>query len=136
MRESDQIAESIPKVPTATLGRTGLKSTKIGLGSGNWIAKNSDEDFIAIMQEAYRLGIRHLDTAPLYGQERFGRLLKQSDPPDDILVITKVGSLMNEDRSAAIVDFDPDLVERTVELDLEQLGMEHLPVVLLHDLEP
>ena len=126
------MTEALPTVPNATLGRSGIASTKIGLGTANWIGRTSDENFLSIMREAFRLGIRHLDTAPSYEQERLTRLLREADPPDDVLIITKIGRLLNAEGEIEL-DFDPDLAERTIDLNLRQLEMEKLPVVLLHD---
>ncbi len=126
------MAESLPAVPKVTLGRSDIPSTKIGLGTANWIGRTPDDNFVSIMREAFRLGIRHLDTAPSYEQERFARLLREADPPDDVLIVTKVGRLRKPDGGVE-TNFDPDLAERTVNLNLEQLGMDSLPIVLLHD---
>ncbi|MCY3801883.1 MAG: aldo/keto reductase [Chloroflexi bacterium] len=126
------MTEALPTVPKVTLGRSGIESTKIGLGTANWIGRTSDGNLLSIMREAFRLGIRHLDTAPSYEQERLARLLREADPPDDLVVITKVGRLRNAAGEIEF-DFDPDPAERTVELNLRQLEMEKLPIVLLHD---
>ena len=126
------MTEALPTVPKVTLGRSGIESTKIGLGTANWLGRTSDENFLSVMREAFRLGIRHVDTAPSYEQERLTRLLREADPPDDLVIITKVGRLRNAAGEIEF-DFDPDLAERTVELNLRQLEMEKLPVVLLHD---
>lgn len=126
------MTEALPTVPKVTLGRSDIESTKIGLGTANWIGRTSDENFLSIMREAFRLGIRHLDTAPSYEQERLARLLREADPPNDLVIITKVGRLRNAAGEIEF-DFDPDLAERTVELNLRQLEIEKLPIVLLHD---
>ena len=126
------MTEALPTVPKITLGRSGIESTKIGLGTANWIGRTSDGNFLSIMREAFRLGVRHLDTAPSYEQERLARLLREADPPDDLVIVTKVGRLRNAAGEIEF-DFDPDLAERTVELNLRQLEMEKLPIVLLHD---
>ena len=125
-----------PPVPSVTLGRSGIVTSKIGLGTANWIGRTSDETFTAIMQEGYRLGIRHFDTAPSYDQGRFSRLLKEADLPDDVVVVTKIGRLPLEHDLGIACDYSPDLAERTIEFNLKQLGLEKLPILLLHDCEP
>ena len=125
----------LPAVPKVVLGRSGIVSTRLGLGSGNWIAELPDDRYGAMLREAFRLGIRHLDTAPSYEQARFARLLRESDPPDDLVVVTKVGRFQKPGGGFRI-DFDPDLAVRTVHRNLEELGLEHLPIVKLHDCRP
>ena len=45
-------------VPPVTLGRSGVMSSKIGLGTGNWIGRQDDEVSFDILREALRLGVR------------------------------------------------------------------------------
>lgn len=79
---------------------------------------------VDIVQEALRLGYRHLDTAQMYGNEReVGEGLRASGVPrDDVFVTTKVWW----NRFAA-----GDL-ERSVEESLENLKLSVVDLLLLH----
>ena len=66
------------KLPTRTLGRTGIKVPIIGFGSGSRFQMYHDEDkAIAALNRAIDLGITYIDTAHSYGdgqsEKRVGR---------------------------------------------------------------
>lgn len=134
------MATTLPAVPKVRLGRTGIETTKLGLGSANllernWIGRTSDDDYAAMLREAFSLGIRHLDTAPSYDQARFARLLTEAEPPDDVVVVSKVGRYRADD-GGLFSDFDPELAVRSVHRSLNELGLERLPILKLHDARP
>jgi len=54
----------------AQLGRTGLKVSRLCLGTMNFGPQTSEEDAHAIMDRAHELGINFFDTANTYGQKR------------------------------------------------------------------
>ena len=49
------------------LGRTGLKVSRLCLGTMNFGPQTSEEDSFAIMDKAHELGINFFDTANVYG---------------------------------------------------------------------
>ena len=49
------------------LGRTGLKVSRLCLGTMNFGPQTSEEDSFAIMDKALELGINFFDTANVYG---------------------------------------------------------------------
>ena len=85
------MTNDLPQVPPVTLGRSGVQSTKLALGSANWIGKVGDDAYVELLREAFRLGIRHVDTAPSYAQGWLAERLKEAGPPDDLLIVTKIG---------------------------------------------
>ncbi len=52
------------------LGRTGLKVSRLCLGTMNFGPKTTEEDSFAIMDKALELGINFFDTADVYGWKR------------------------------------------------------------------
>lgn len=117
-----------------TLGRSGVKSTKLALGSANWIGRVGDDAYVELLREAFRLGIRHVDSAPSYEQGWLSARLREADPPDDLLIVTKIGRYQGDD--GIEYDFDPDRAVQSVHGSLEELGLSHLPVLKLHDARP
>ena len=117
-----------------TLGRSGVRSTKLALGSANWIGRVGDDAYVELLREAFRLGIRHVDTAPSYEQGWLAARLKEAEAPEDLLVVTKIGRYQGDD--GIEYDFGPDQAVRSVHGSLEELGLEHLPVLKLHDARP
>src|ERR1700752_5051437 len=77
-----------------TLGRTGLKVSVAGLGTGGFSRMGlksglSEDEAGRVILEAIELGVNFIDTAPPYGTEGVvGRALK-SVPRDQVVVATK-----------------------------------------------
>ena len=72
---------------TARIGKTGVSVTRLGLGCaplGGLYAAVSDEQALATVEQAWELGVRTFDTAPLYGsglsEERVGAALSSRVP--------------------------------------------------------
>ena len=79
---------------------------KLGLGGaplGNLYEQLSDAEAERTLEEAWRLGLRYFDTAPLYGhglsELRLGRMLR-TQPREDFVLSTKVGRLLRPDPAA------------------------------------
>ncbi len=77
-----------------TLGRTGLRVSVAGLGTGGFSRLGlktglNEEQSARLIHEAVALGINFIDTAPSYGTEGVvGRALK-TIPRDQVVVATK-----------------------------------------------
>lgn len=89
----------------ANLGRTGLKVSRLCLGTMNFGELTSEEDSFAIMDEALDLGINFFDTANVYGGKKgegvteqiIGRWLAQGGGRrDKIVLATKVYGEMGD----------------------------------------
>jgi D-threo-aldose 1-dehydrogenase len=130
-----------------------LDVTALGLGTaplGGLFAPVSDADAEATIEEAWSLGVRFFDTAPLYGfglaERRLGSFLRRQKR-DTFVISTKVGRLL---RSAAgapaddphykgtpgvrpVFDFSHDGVMRSVEESLGRLGLDRIDILLVHD---
>jgi len=130
----------MPAISTVPLGgKNALQVTNLGFGTapiGNLYNPVPDADSDATIQRAYELGVRLFDTAPLYGRGeselRLGRAL-QGIPRDSYVISTKIGRVLNADRSAFVYDYSRDGVLRSLEGSLKRLGTDHVEVVLVHD---
>ena len=130
--------------PTARvpLGRSGLTVTRLALGGaplGGQLSPPDEATATAIVGRALDLGLRHFDTAPLYGQgtseRRLGRALGEllgppAVPREEIVLATKVGRLL---RPQPVFDFGYDGVLRSVEESLGRLGLDRVDVLHIHD---
>ena len=89
--DAAKAAELYGKMPTRTLGRTGLKVSLIGLG-GDHVGKPAESDSIAIIHRALELGVNFFDNADCYNngqsEERMGRALEGRR--QKAIVMTKV----------------------------------------------
>jgi len=128
------MAIPVPHVPPAVLGRTGLRSTRLGLGTAGWPARVSPDRAAVALRAAFDLGIRHLDCAAKYNTEaRVGRALRDVGAPPDLVVATKVCAYFDEDLDVEFVSYNPAAVKRSVERSLRLLGRERLEIVYIHD---
>lgn len=133
-----------------TLGRTGLKLSRLGLGCGNFGGIGSDprffgqgeneKDAFRLMDKSYELGINFFDTADAYGggaSETFiGRWLKTKDKSvqEQILLSSKVFNPVGDgpnDRGLSRRH-----VKRQVDASLGRLGAERLDLYLVHEPDP
>jgi D-threo-aldose 1-dehydrogenase len=119
-------------VPRTILGRTGLEVSKLSLGTwgfGNASAPEArigdDDNLVAVLQATFDAGVNFFDSAEVYAnEERMGRLLKQVDVPDDLVVATKFGHGKG---------FSADQFRASVEQSLKDLGVEKIELMMIHD---
>jgi aryl-alcohol dehydrogenase-like predicted oxidoreductase len=93
-------------VITRALGDTGLRTTSLGLGCaklGSVLSTLSRDQMLALIQEALDLGIRHFDTADIYGQGDSERLLGEALGPHrrDVVVASKGGQTFSANQALA-----------------------------------
>jgi aryl-alcohol dehydrogenase-like predicted oxidoreductase len=136
-------------VEQRALGRSGVAVTRIVLGCGNFGGigsapaffgqGTSREEAFRLLDEAWELGVRTLDTADAYGGGRsetfVGEWLatKGADVRDHVVITTKTFNPMSEgaDRGLARAR-----IRRQVETSLRRLGVERIPLYIAHDFDP
>jgi len=107
------------KVPTITLND---QVTIPQLGFGVWQVGN--DEVVPAVGKALEVGYRHIDTAAAYQNESgVGRAIKESGIARDELFITT--KLWNSDHAATDA-------RRAIEQSLENLGLDHLDLYLIH----
>jgi len=122
-----------------TLGRTGLKVSRIGLGTAEigftyGIGKRtlpSEEEAVRLLKMAVDLGITYFDTAYFYGlaEERIGKSGIMKNP--DVVVATKCGKFLEEGEDPRGKELENRLREH-VEASLKNLGVDCPPLLMLH----
>ena len=133
-----------------------LNFSELGFGSaplGNLYAPLPQALAEATLNAAWDAGIRYFDTAPLYGlglaETRLNGFLR-GKPRQDYIVSTKIGRLLRvcppDQRTGIgkffdtpsrkeIYDYSYDGVMRSLEFSLERLGLDHVDILLAHDLD-
>ena len=108
---------------TKTLAN-GVKIPELALGT--WLIKN-DETAVAV-QEALKLGYRHIDTAQSYGNEAgVGAGLRAAGiAREKIFVTSKIAAEHKEYRSAA----------DSIDASLQAMGLDYLDLMLIHSPQP
>jgi D-threo-aldose 1-dehydrogenase len=136
------------------LGSSPLYATELSVGTaplGDLYQRVPEADAQAMLAAGFDLGLRLFDTAPLYGsglaEHRTGQLLRQK-PRDSFVVSTKVGRHYTPaPRGAnhgnwagglqfdAVLDYSYDGAMRSFEQSLLRLGLSHVDVLLIHDVD-
>jgi len=143
-----------PSLPHHPFGRSGVAITRLGLGTaplGGLFAPVSDAAAEATVAQAWALGIRYFDTAPLYGfglaERRLGAFLRLQKRSSFVLS-TKVGRLLRRTTDSEppddpaykgtpperpVFDFSYDGVMRSVDESLVRLGLDRIDILFVHD---
>jgi aryl-alcohol dehydrogenase-like predicted oxidoreductase len=87
---------------------------------------------IAVLREAVRAGVNHIDTSDYYGPFVTNQLIKEAlhPYPEDLVIVTKVGAARGDDASWRPAMSPADLAS-AVHDNLRRLGLEALEVVNL-----
>ena len=126
-----------------TLGRTGLRVSRVGLGAGgpSRLGRSRDatlDDMDRLIGRALDLGVNFIDTARTYGTEdAIGRALQGRDA-DDVIVATKVWlyDWADGENPQRKPHTDPRLVIDSVEESLRDLRREQIDLFQYHGVPP
>ena len=121
-----------------TLGRTGLKVSLIGMGSGGHDplgvkTGRPESEMVALLHNAYDLGINLFDTSPGYGNGRSERILGSALgelPRDELVISTKIALASSMPGEPPQV-MRPTEVGPAVEESLRRLQTDYVDVMLL-----
>lgn len=118
------------------LGETDLKVSKLSFGAaplGGAYGDFTQKDADAAVRTALDYGITTFDTSPYYGKGRSEEVLGQAlrgINREAFTVITKCGRY---DHTS--FDFSADRVRRSVDESLTRLKLDHIDLLLCHDIE-
>ena len=97
-------------------------------------AELTDEQAVAVVQQAFQQGISLFDTAPSYGhglsERRLGLALKDF-PRHNFVLETKLGLIKDNRISRYLQPYGN--VRRSLEESLERLNLEYIDILLIHD---
>lgn len=118
-----------------TLGRTGLRVSVAGLGTGGFSrlglkTGKSEAESARLIHEAVGLGINFIDTAPAYGTEGVVGLALKTLPRDQVVIATKAGVFRGGEW------FTPARVVESLDQSLRLMGTDYVDVFNLHGVEP
>jgi D-threo-aldose 1-dehydrogenase len=138
---------------TRPLGRTGLRVTVLGLGTGTLgghripVARHVADE---VINTAWSAGVRYFDTAPFYGFGLACRIVGDAlreMPRHQWVLATKVGRLLRPRPDApehgalhhpmpfdAVFDYSYDGVMRSFEDSLQRLGLAQIDILYAHDI--
>jgi aryl-alcohol dehydrogenase-like predicted oxidoreductase len=126
----------------ARLGRTGLRVSRLCLGTMNFGPLTSEADSFAIMDRALELGINFFDTANVYGwkmgegitEQIIGRWFAQGGGRREKVVLAtkvygKMGDWPNESRLSALH------IRRACEASLRRLQTDYIDLYQMHHID-
>ncbi|MFC7399247.1 aldo/keto reductase [Chelatococcus sp. GCM10030263] len=163
--QTHESAAAAAPLAKRSLGRSGLKVSILGFGTaplGDLYERLDETVALATIAAALDGGIRLFDTSPLYGsglaEHRLGTGLRGA-VREDLVISTKVGRWMDPWRKAsassataakpataapgfagglphrAVFDYSYDGTMRALEQSLLRLGMDHVEIALIHDVD-
>ncbi len=115
-----------PKLGTdlVTLGRSGLQTTVLGIGTGSVGGSQQralgTEGFTKLVRHALDRGIRYIDTADMYRMHTFVQIALKGVARDKYFILTKTTAR------------HPEVAKADVERFRRELGVETIDVLLMH----
>jgi pyridoxine 4-dehydrogenase len=114
-----------------TVSRMGYGAMQLA-GPGVFGPPADRDAAVAVLREAVRLGVNHIDTSDYYGPFVTNEIIREALHPyaDDLTIVTKVGARRDAEGGWPPA-LDPDDLRRAVHENLERLGLDALDVVNL-----
>jgi aryl-alcohol dehydrogenase-like predicted oxidoreductase len=122
-------------VEYTTLGRTRLRVGVAGLGCGGFSrlglgTGKSEAEAVALVHQAFDLGVNLFDTAAVYGTEAVLGTALKAMPRDQVVIATKAWIPRGTGRSAA------DRAVASLDNSLKLLGIDCIDIFQLHGVSP
>jgi aryl-alcohol dehydrogenase-like predicted oxidoreductase len=120
-----------PAGTTFALNRMGYGAMQL-TGPMVWGPPNDRPGALAVLREAVRLGVNHIDTSDFYGPHVANEIIREAlhPYPDGLHIVTKVGARRAEDKSWPTALKKKELT-KAVHDNLRNLGLEALDIVNL-----
>lgn len=121
------------ELPVTRLGYGTMQLT----GPGVWGDPKDPDEAVRVLRSAVDLGVNFLDTADAYGPVVAEALIKKAlfPYPGDLVIATKVGHTRQGPGQWAPVG-RPEYLRQQAELSLRNLGLQQIPLLQLHRIDP
>jgi pyridoxine 4-dehydrogenase len=121
------------KLPVTRLGYGTMQLT----GQGVWGEPEDPDEAVRVLRRAVELGVNFLDTADAYGPVVAEELIKKAlhPYPADLVIATKAGFTRQGPGLWAPVG-RPEYLRQQVLMSLRNLGLEQIPLLQLHRIDP
>jgi aryl-alcohol dehydrogenase-like predicted oxidoreductase len=121
------------KLPVTRLGYGTMQLT----GPGVWGDPKDPDEAVRVLRRAVDLGVNFLDTADAYGPVVAEPLIKKAlhPYPADLVIATKVGHTRQGPSLWTPVG-RPEYLRQQTEMALRLLGLEQIPLMQLHRIDP
>ena len=120
-----------------TVSAIGLGCMSIGIADIYTSSVKSDDDAVALINHALKLGITLLDTADIYGnsERQVGKALAGARR-DKVVLATKFGFTGPVGSTARSIDGSAAYVKKACEASLQRLGVDFIDLYYLHRVDP
>jgi len=119
------------------LGRTGLRVSRLGLGTLTWGRNTGERDAADLLKAFWDAGGTLVDTADVYAdggaEYLLGRLLEDLVPRSDLVIATKAGSVPDPDRR---FDASRGHLLSALDASLQRLGTDYVDLWQVHAFDP
>ncbi|NKI43496.1 aldo/keto reductase [Streptomyces physcomitrii] len=119
------------------LGRTGLRVSRIGLGTLTWGRDTDENDAADLLKVFWEAGGTLVDTADVYGDGEseylLGRLVDSLVPRRDLVLATKAGSVPDPERR---FDGSRGHLLDALDASLTRLGTDYVDLWQIHAFDP
>ncbi|MDF9812298.1 aldo/keto reductase [Streptomyces sp. SPB162] len=119
------------------LGRTGLRVSRLGLGTLTWGRYTGERDAADQLKTFWEAGGTLVDTADVYAdggaEYLLGRLLDDFVPRADLVIATKAGSVPDPDRR---FDCSRGHLLSALDASLQRLGTDYVDLWQVHAFDP
>jgi pyridoxine 4-dehydrogenase len=114
-----------------TVARLGYGAMQLA-GPGVFGPPKDRDAAIAVLREAIKLGVTHIDTSDFYGPHVTNQIIKEAlhPYPDSLHIVTKVGAVRDAE-GAWLPALAPEQLRQAVHDNLDNLGLDALDVVNL-----
>ncbi|GAB2794016.1 aldo/keto reductase [Streptomyces sp. NPDC054796] len=119
------------------LGRTGLRVSRIGLGTLTWARNTGEREAADLLKVFWEAGGTLVDTADVYAdggaEYLLGKLLEGLVPRRDLVIATKAGSVPDPERR---FDGSRGHLLDALDASLERLGTDYVDLWQVHAFDP
>ncbi|MCL2728901.1 MAG: aldo/keto reductase [Actinomycetia bacterium] len=119
------------------LGRTGLRVSRLGLGTLTWGRTTGERDAADQLKAFWDAGGTLVDTADVYAdggaEYLLGRLVEDLVPRSDLVIATKAGSVPDPDRR---FDTSRGHLLSALDASLQRLGTDYVDLWQVHAFDP
>ena len=126
-----------PEITVVGVGTAPIGSMPVG-SAREWIywGGQDEREAIAAIRAALDAGANWIDTAPFYGWGRAEDIVRRAlhGRRDDVFLFTKCGTIPDPDRVSRM-DNRPEAIRADLEASLLRLGVDHVDLLQIHDLD-
>ncbi|MBN3930138.1 aldo/keto reductase [Streptomyces verrucosisporus] len=119
------------------VGRTGLRVSRIGLGTLTWARDTGEREAADLLKAFWEAGGTLVDTADVYAdggaEYLLGRLVQDLVPRRDLVIATKAGGVPDPERRS---DCSRGHLLDALDASLERLGTDYVDLWQVHSYDP